>query len=199
MNVEIRWADEERTERYAYEICRHRWLTTALVEYLVYESAWSWRDLPEHHTVAYRVKVDFPQVGSYVADNISTDRDVFDVSSDAARPVWALQNNPFGESIEPEKVTVEITVRRGRQWAQILELRLDGEVYRPGDTITGRVLLRPFRGPRRTHPIRLPLPDGLPEGRYTISACDARSDLFNSSGKSPTCSILGARRSCSLR
>src|SRR5262249_42445394 len=53
---------------------------------------------------------------------------------------------------------------------------LDSETYAPGDTVKARVFLRPFKGDLKSVTATLKLPPDLPEGSYTVTACD---DLTN--------------------
>jgi len=65
-------------------------------------------------------------------------------------------------------VQVSVVVESQQITADILELKLDGPVYRPGETVTGQVTIRPFRRPRTTLPVSLTLPDDLPEGTHRL-------------------------------
>ncbi len=185
MTVNIAWADQARTQQYNYNICRHRRLTAILAQFLVHESTWSWRQPPEHHTLRYSVEVDFGALGSYQVSNISAEMDAFEVASDAARPIWALQNNPFGPPVVPQKISLDVTIEARSRIAELVDFKLDGNVYRPGQIVTGKVALRPFRKPRELHDITFPLPKDLPEGKYTIVACDARGALTRQQQEAP--------------
>ena len=185
MSVTLDWTGDRRKQRYRYEICRHRFFTPMLVSELIRSSAWSWRDLPEYHTVRYEVEVDFGKLGRFRSTNVSSDSDVMWPASDATRPIAALLNTPLGKPPEVRSVKVNITIEPVTSLAVIQELKLDGAVYRPGETVTGAVFARRFRTPRERLPVRFKLPDDLPEGRYTLTASDAKSALSDQMKQMP--------------
>ena len=177
MTVVIDWKGEGRTESFTYEVCRHRYFTPMLVSMLVRNSAWGWRDLPVLHTVRYSVNVDFGTLGKCSSENISSGEDVRWVASDAARPVAVLLNNPLGAPPKVERVDVRMTIEPVMIETQIEGVKLDGDVYRPGDAVTAKVSVRGYRRERETITARFELPANLAEGRYTLTACDARTTV----------------------
>jgi hypothetical protein len=177
VRVEVDWPDDGRRDVYRYNVCRHRSLTPMLVNSLIYQSAWSHRELPEYHTVRYSVMVDFGKGGQYRSSNLSSADDVRWAASDAVRPIAAMLNTRLGPPPTVEAVDVKITIEKGQRQASILELRLDGQVYRPGETLTGAVVIRKFRRDREKLPISFKLPSDLPEGKYVLTACDSTAAL----------------------
>jgi len=81
----------------------------------------------------------------------------------------------LAKPVAPRRIDVSIRVAKGDLSANMLAFKLDGEVYRPGETVAGTLTIRPFRKPRKTLPVRFKLPDDLPEGAYTLTVCDATS------------------------
>jgi len=173
LTIEIKWPDRRQVQRYSYRICRHRRLTALLAQALLFESAWSWRDLPRRHTVRYTLDVDFGELGRYHVQNVSAGMDVLDAASDATRPIWGLQNNPFGPPAHPERIDVDVVIEDTERSASIEQIELDGAVYRPGDELTGKLIIQPFRKPMQAVGFSFRLPENLPDGRYELRACDA--------------------------
>jgi hypothetical protein len=172
MSVKVNWSGQSRVQSMKYELCRHRFFTPMLVRMMVVDAALGWRQLPEHHTLRYSVKVDLGKDGQYAATNVSSDNDIYDVVSDVGRPVMALLENPLGPAPQIKNIEVEIEIVEGCTSQEIMELRLDGSVYKPGETIKGTLLVQPFRRERLTLPVQFELPADVKEGRYTLTACD---------------------------
>ncbi|NBB95582.1 MAG: hypothetical protein GVY16_07555 [Planctomycetes bacterium] len=72
---------------------------------------------------------------------------------------------------------MKCAIRKGNVDAQIVEARLDGEVYQPGDTVKGYALIEPFREDRRKVPFTLKVPGDLPDGEYPLTVGDAMVGL----------------------
>ena len=175
MTVSVEWKNDGRRESFRYRVCRHRWLTPVLVGSLIEQSARTWRDLPERHTVRHSVRIDFARLGSYRAADVSSGTDVFAVVADGLRPLAAILRNPFEQPPDVQRIDVSIVIESGETSAGILQLELDGSVYRPGEAVTGKAVIRPFRKPRAALPVRFELPEDLPEGEYTLTVCDSAS------------------------
>jgi len=173
MTVNVEWTQTGRKQTFQYEVCRHRRLTPLMTRTLAVDAVTGWRALPEHHVIRHQVRMDYGKLGRFQTEDISSDADVMPIVSDITRPVSAMLTNPLGTPLYPDSITVNVTVDSGVKTAAIQELRLDGTIFRPGDTVAGAVTVRPFRQERTTIPIRFKLPDDLPDGRYTLSACDS--------------------------
>jgi hypothetical protein len=167
-----------RSQKFSYEICQHNYLTPALVRYMMVDAAMGWHDLPELHTVSYEMDIDFVDLGRYSTSNVASGRGIDTAISDAARPLFALLHNPLGEPAKVEKIAVRIDITPEDRSAEIVDLRLDGKTYRPGETVTGRLVVEPFRKDRTEIAVSFKLPDDLPEGTHTLAAVDASSDLM---------------------
>ena len=110
------------------------------------------------------MEIDFGELGRYEARNVTSGMDVLGVMSDVTRPLMALLNSSLGPPPTVKSITVKMQIERGSTEADIRRLELDGRIYRPGDTVTGKVTVRPFRKPRLQIPVRFVLPSDLPDG-----------------------------------
>lgn len=108
-------------------------------------------------------------------------RDVFFDFQDVAPPpalqiaqvVANLALNPF-RPVDLKEVAVTLTFTEVPRVAEIVGLETDKEVYRPGETVHFRVVLRPFRGPEFTQEGEVPLPEDLEEGERILRAVGGR-------------------------
>lgn len=177
MTVALDWKVDGRKQTYRYRIVRHRWLTPMLVSMLLKDAAASWRNLPEFHTVRYQVNVDFGKLGRYSSTNVSSGDGVRMAVSDASRPIVAMLTNQLGPAPKLLGVDVKISIAAGQTRARILDFKLDGRVYRPGETVTGVMIVRAFRRKREKIALSFKLPDDLPEGSYSLAVCDDREAM----------------------
>ncbi len=164
-------------QKYTYRIVRHRRYTAAMAYQMLVQSAYANRNLPVRHTVEYQVNIDFGKLGEYRAANISSGNGLYELASDIDRPISALLNSGLGPPIPPERIDVALKIRPVQTTATILNLELERNTYRPGQTVRGQVTLRPFRAQRVTRPVAIDLPDDLRDGEYTLTVCDAESLL----------------------
>jgi len=178
MTVHVKWEKKNLTQTYRYKLSRHRLMTAVLARFLVIDSTLGWRELPEHHTVSHSVVVNFGKLGVYRSADVASDADLDYVLSDMTRPLAAMLSNPFGPPQEIKNISVDIKIREGTISAGILQMKLDGVTYKPGDTVTGKVTLSRFRKTRTQMPIKFQLPDDLPEGTYTLTACGASGAII---------------------
>lgn len=185
MTVTVDWKKDGRKQTFRYELCRHRVYTAVLPRFLLMESAWALRELPERHTVRYAVDVDFGTFGTFHSENISTGSDIFAAASDVSRPLAAMVSNPFAPERYPEKIHAEIIIEDGQINASILGLQLDADVYRPGDTVTGKLTIRPTRQPRQTVLVSFDLPADLPERTYSLQVCNATAAMGSYQNEMP--------------
>ena len=175
LTLSVDWAAQRRT--YHYNVCRHRMLTAMLARIVIMDAVPAWKELPQFHTVRHSVDIDFGKLGKYHAANVTSGDDIMAAASDATRPIAALMNNPFDDAPAIERIDVNLTVESGATMAQILDFKLDGNVYRPGETLSGVVTVRPFRSPRKTLPVRFELPADLAEGTYTLTVCNSQTAI----------------------
>jgi hypothetical protein len=104
-----------------------------------------------------------------------------------ASAVSLLTYNPY-QPVRIKSIDCETHILPGRRTADVESMQLDSEVYAPGDTVKARVFLRPFKGDVRAVTATLKLPSDLPEGTYTVTACDDLSNVRQMIRDNPTLS-----------
>jgi len=177
MTVTCHWPHENRKETFRYRLGNHRLMTVVMARFMMRDSVWAWHELPERHTVRYSAAVAYEKLGTFRVSNLSTDDDVSAVVSDVTRPIAALLSNPYGPRIAPTRIDVNVTVEKGSRGAAMLDLKLRGEVYQPGEKVAGVLTFRPYRKARKTVAIQFQLPEDLPDGSYTLTICDASDEM----------------------
>jgi hypothetical protein len=177
MTLTINRKDIARKEVYNYQLCNHRLMTALGASMVLGDAVMGWHAMPERHTISYSVAVDYGKLGRYKAADFSADNEASAVSSDTLRPIAAMLSNPFGERVAPSRIDVEITVESGSMAAELLDFKLDGQTYRPGDTITGVATIRPARKAPQELAVKFKLPDDVQDGQYELTVCDGLSSM----------------------
>ena len=178
MTLTINRNDTARKEVYNYRICNHRLLTALGASMVLGNAIDGWHGMPEQHTMSYTVAVDFGRLGKYQAAGITTDRQSIAASSDTLRPIAAMLDNPFGERVAPTRIDVEITVQPGSLAASLEDFKLGGQLYRPGETVTGVATIRPLRKDPRQLAVKFQLPEDIADGTYELTVCDAAASMM---------------------
>ncbi|MFB3893774.1 MAG: hypothetical protein ACE15C_17310 [Phycisphaerae bacterium] len=185
VEVAVEWTADGRKQTFKYQIIRHKRFTALAIRYCLRDSSQGWKDLPEFHTVRHAIEIDYGKLGVYKAANISSGEDVYEALSDTIRPVAALMNNPLAEPTYPKSVKIALTIEPGETTAEILNLKLDGRIYKPGDTVEGTLTIRPVRKKDTTMAVKFKLPDDLRDGRYTLNATDFMSAIREAQREMP--------------
>lgn len=185
--VEITVRDErtDRVHKYRYEVVKEYWFTPTLLRAVIVESVLAWHNPPLEHHTRYKVRVDYDKLPSLSAENLGSNDGGYDAASDVTRVVYALTNNRYHKPIFPKKVSVELTVSKGNIAASMMNLRLDGETYEPGDTVTGSILLRRYRKERTRLAVKFKLPKDIEEGTYTLRAMDYFGEIAADQAANP--------------
>jgi len=183
MTVTVQWGDDVQT--FHYRLVRHNWLTATMASIVLKDSLWSNRDLPELHTLDYTVDIDFGEHGRYRAVNRSSTRHAGDVGSDLTRPLAAMMNAEVGEPVFPERIDVRMNIYHKQCTAKIMGLELARHTYRPGETVRGKAVIRPFRSRRTTRDVAIKLPDDIPDGKYSLTVCDGEQLLQRRKAEMP--------------
>jgi len=185
MTLTINRNDTARKEVYNYQICNHRLLTAMGASMVLGSAIDGWHGMPEQHTMSYTVAVDFGRLGKYQAAGITTDRESIAASSDTLRPIAAMLDNPFGERVAPTRIDVEITVQPGSLAASLEDFKLGGQLYRPGETVTGVATIRPLRKDPRPLAVKFQLPEDIADGTYELTVCDAAASMMTEQREMP--------------
>lgn len=177
LTIQLNQASDNRERVFKYRVVDNWFYTSRLTSSVVDYSMLSLRQPPVYHHLEYRVDIDFGAYGHYRVNNRTAGgyMGLNAVTSDLARPIAAMMTNPFGPPVSPTNMTASVTIREGDITGKIIDGRLDGALYRPGETITGSVVVERFRKDRATIAFSLKLPEDIADGDYTLTA----SDMFH--------------------
>jgi hypothetical protein len=157
------------------QLARQRSLLAPLVFAALTNSIDMEGDLPEEMTAELNVRIEVegqpPLVLRDTFSGFSGGRAPSALYNPVAQIVGLLTFNPY-KPLRIKNIDCETRVFEGRRSADIEAVELSSDVYAPGETLKATVFVRPFRGQRQRVNLELKLPADLPEGNYTVTACD---------------------------
>jgi hypothetical protein len=160
-------------------VARQRSLLATLVFTALTNSVDMEGDLPEEMTADLTARIELEGLSPIVLKDtfsgFSGGRAPTALYGQVATVVQLLTYNPH-KPIRITRIDCETQVQPGRHSADIEAMELESETYAPGETVKGTVFVRPYKGLPERVPVSLKLPADLPEGNYTVTACD---DLYN--------------------
>lgn len=177
--VEVTVEDRRGKSTFRYEVAQDEAMTASLAGSVVMESIYAHSDLPREHTIKYSVETEFEGLGKFRTDNTTSQSGGSDVAMAAMVPAMTMLNSPFGEAAV-KKVSVELAIEEAAKQAQIDEIRLDRQAYKPGETVTARVRWAHYRkSPMFTEEsYTFDLPEDLPDGQYHLTVGGARLHML---------------------
>jgi hypothetical protein len=161
------------------QVVRHRSLMASLVFTSLVNSVDMEGDLPEEMTAELTARIEVEGQSPVVI------KDTFSGFSGGRAPqalfsqIGGIVNLLAFNSLKPlriNRIEVDTRVLPGRRSVDIEAIELNADTFAPGDTVRATVFVRPYRGQRQRMTMSLKLPADLPEGTYSVTACD---DLFN--------------------
>ncbi len=183
--IKVNWPDTHRTQQYNFQVVKDARYGPLLTNFAVANAITSWHSLPEYHTISYVIDIDYGPLGKFSVDNISSDRRIMPVLSDLVRPVWSMLSNPFGPSVAPQRIDCEITITEGSSLGRLLDMKLDGKIYKPGETVTGKIIIERFRMGRQAIDIEFVLPEDIADGEYKLTASSGSNSLMQNRKENP--------------
>jgi hypothetical protein len=176
--------DRSEKRTFNVQIARHQGLLAPLVFTALSNAVDMEGDLPNEVTAQLQARIELegkePIVIRDTFSGFSGSRAAQALYTPVAQAVSLLTHNPHRE-LRIKRIDCETTVLPGRTTADIEATELDANVYRPGDTVTATVFVRPYKGAQQRVTVKLALPADLPEGLYTATVMDdvsnARADI----------------------
>jgi hypothetical protein len=174
VTVTIHGPDTDRT--YHYQALHHRQMTPFVIGSSLLTSVLAHRDLPQEHTITYRLSVGYEKLGRLTVDNLSSMHGLAEVQSDLVEPMSLLMENPFGRA-RVSDVDMDVTIAAKATSATLERADLPRSRFEPGETIDVAVRWRPYRAQPFVRHYSMALPRDLPDGSYNLTLGSWMSQL----------------------
>ncbi|MCY2927744.1 MAG: hypothetical protein NT031_20355, partial [Planctomycetota bacterium] len=179
MTVNVAWTGRQRSQSLRFNLCQHARLTPMIMEMVLAQAIAGWRNPPEFNHIKYKAAIDLgADLGTLESANVTSGAArLGSLIDDTIAPVHLILRNRFARPPRIRGIRLDIEIAEGDITGTLDDFRLDGQIYRPGETVTGHVAIKPTRRPPARVDVSFPLPPDLPEGQYTLTACDAGDSL----------------------
>jgi hypothetical protein len=176
--VKVKTSRYAETQSYHVEIVREPMMLAPLVMAVLTNAIDTEGNLPEeltaHITATLRLKGADPVI---LQDTFSGPRYTGPMGaallfSPVSTIVSILVRNPIAP-VRIESIECDVQIEPGRKMALLESVRLASETIEPGQDLKAFVTLKPHKGERETHEIKIPIPRDFPEGPCELAVCDA--------------------------
>jgi SpoIVB peptidase S55 len=179
LRMTVQLGKHAKPKTFQVQVARQRSLLASLVFTALTNSIDMEGELPEELTAEMSTRIELeghaPLVLKDTFSGFSGGRAPQALYSQVGAVINLLAFNSY-ESLRIVRIDCETRILPDRRAAEIEAMELDSDTWSPGDTLKGTVFVRPFKGAPQRVPVSLKLPTDLPEGNYTVTACD---DLYN--------------------
>ena len=176
IDIKVTYADGSPERSYHFEAASHPRFTALICGLALNNAITAAHDLPQYNTLDYKLKMEFANGRTLDVVNRSVNSSPLELFADAGMPLMAAADNPF-ERVLPKRVTGTIHVAGEARDAQVVEVTVPRNRFRPGELVTAFVTYKPFRAEEQILPVELRLPADLPEGNYQLVISDWRRYL----------------------
>lgn len=176
--IEVKVIDQSiRSEKtFRYECAVHPLMSPMLAGAALQASLTSQKELPQDHTVDYAAELKFQGDRTLKLSGIASSVSGDNVPQGAIWPAMLLAQNPL-ERVHLEGVKVEATIRPGVDAVELQSAKASASAYKPGETVTVYLRLKPYRGDVFEKQIQVKLPAELEDGDYSLAIADATMNL----------------------
>lgn len=183
LNITVQYDGEQietqqTAQHYFFEVIDHPFLVSLLMSFagidslLATESALGDATIRTHTTIT--LKDHAPLV---VKEMFTGNQDISGAVFKAFMPLGMLLNNRF-TPVSLEKVSLEMTVKKAIQQAEIVGVRIQDNVVRPGDVVEATISLRPYGKELTTVTERITIPEDLQQEKIQLLVCDVNMTNF---------------------
>ena len=166
-----------REFKYNYEIFQHPKFSSTLMSFTLFNGLNGTIESGEGFTYDVKGRIRIAGHDDIVLDDMFGPTgglfpDAFFVANDAARAFQEIYSNPF-ETPEVEGITLEVELLPERRTSTLENAWLDKSEVAPGETVTIRTVLQPYRGVRLVKEITVKIPEQAARGPLSILVSDA--------------------------
>jgi hypothetical protein len=175
--VELTLQRGGRTSRYNYEMFQHPKLSPLLFTFTLFNGLFSTIESGEEMTYRVRGRLSLRGHPDVVLDDLFSPNDsgipdAYFVATSLGNAFRRVYSNPF-ETPDIEKVDLAIELLPERRAATIENAWTDRSEAAPGETLTVKVVLKPYRGERVIREVPVTIPAQAARGDLRILISDA--------------------------
>ncbi len=173
MDFNVSYADGSPSRSFHFQSAVHPKLTPMIAGVAFGAALSGENDLPTYNTVDYDLVMDFANGQSVRIENRAANIAAQDLFGELGTPITVAADNPF-QRVLLRRVSGSIRISTMPRAAQLMDITVPKEKYRPGETLKGFATFKPFWGNEGTLPIEMELPRDLPKGTYRLIVSDAQ-------------------------
>lgn len=170
---------------YRYRVIRHRDLTPQVVRWVILNSLYAREQIAGSTTVEITTNVVLEDGRSFTRRDVGAGVAAPGAASDQVSESvqWILQNT--FERAPIRSVDVRVKVDPSLRAVEIERVVVERDAVRPGETLRGRVLLRPFRGAAFWREFELTVPNAVPGKDLILEVSDGGTLLERDLQRAP--------------
>jgi hypothetical protein len=130
-------------------------------------------DLPQYNTVDYDLVEEFANGQTLRIQNRAANAAINDLFGEIGTPLTTTTDNPF-QRVLIKKISGNVRISNVPKAAQLMDITVPKQTYRPGEKLKGYASYKPFWGKEDILPIEMDLPRDLPKGTYHLIVSDAQ-------------------------
>jgi hypothetical protein len=173
IDFQVSYADGTPGRSFHFESALHPKLTPMIAGVAFGAALSGQNDLPTYNTVDYDLVMDFANGQTLHIENRAANAAAQDLFGELGTPIVAAADNPF-QRVLVKRISGTIRISTMPRAAQLMDITVPKEKYRPGETLKGFATYKPFWGTEGTLPIEMDLPRDLPKGTYRLIVSDAQ-------------------------
>ena len=155
-------------QRFRFESIEDRTIAPNLIAIAALNSLLESGGIGANQTIRWSLALYRPDAAPLrLSDVEAGEAPTLDAASGIAAPLAFLFNNPY-RRLALDSVAVKLEVVPGRDQWTLRSARALTAAIRPGGQVTVRCELERWRGARETREFQFPVPQELPDGRYTL-------------------------------
>lgn len=175
LTVNVRSQGEQMIEKqYEFEVMEHPLFTSMFMSIAGLNSILASESITGKATVQTRTTIALRGYPPIILENVMTgNQDLIAPVLSALAPINFLLNNSFTPT-SLEKVTMEVSIEPVIRAAEIIGLRIEDNVVRPGEDVEVAVSLRLYGEDTITITEQITIPENLHQEQIQLLACDVK-------------------------
>jgi len=170
IRVEVNHFTQARNRTFQCRLACHKALTSDLVRTVLTGACLAFGYLPPDHTITYAGTVETDTGRVFRFANVSSGQTLSDLVSDGAGVPALLLDNPFKE-IKLRKLDFSVDVSGENRVSTLDGLEVADRKVKPGDELVVGTVVESYPAVRRRVQFRIPIPEHLEPGEYTLTVC----------------------------